>query len=230
MCRNTQTSIDSIKKDGAVVFAKPEALANTGYATDRSGLTLDAIKDFADSIEIERIRELFDRQIRFNMDIASSVPVIVYARETAVPTEKLYRVLTFSRLLTIYQKEFTASCPPSAVRYRHPARRARRSPTLQAARKEPEKVAKAGFTARKSEFVNAPIMNELPLTLECKRIKIIDGDMYLGEIVNAVADERILDADGNIDVKKLDPIVFDMENYACYALGARVGTAFADGK
>ena len=52
-------------------------------------------------------------------------------------------------------------------------------------------------------------MNELPLTLECKRIKIIDGDMYLGEIVNAVADERILDANGNIDVKKLDPIVFD---------------------
>lgn len=137
-----------LKKDGAVVFAKPEALANTGYATDRSGLSLDAIKDFADSIEIERIRELFERQIRFNMDIASSVPVIVYARETAVPTEKLYRVLTFSRLLTIYQKEFTASCPPSAVRYRHPARRARRSPTLQAARKEPEKVAKAGFTAR----------------------------------------------------------------------------------
>ena len=98
------------------------------------------------------------------------------------------------------------------------------------AKNEPDKLAKAGFTARKSEFVNAPVMNELPLTLECKLLKIIDGDMYLGEIVNVVADARILDADGNIDTKKLDPIVFDTANYAYYALGARVGTAFADGK
>lgn len=98
------------------------------------------------------------------------------------------------------------------------------------AKNEPHKMKKAGFTCRKSEFVNAPIMNELPLTLECKLVKVIDGSMYLGEIINVVADDRILDENGQIDVKKLDPIVFDTAHYAYYTLGERIGSAFSDGK
>ena len=41
-----------------------------------------------------------------NQGIASSVPVIVYARENNIPKEKLYRALAFSALLTIHQKEY----------------------------------------------------------------------------------------------------------------------------
>lgn len=52
------------------------------------------------------------------------------------------------------------------------------------ANKETNKVKKAGFTTTKSEFVNAPIINELPLTLECELVKVIDGSKYLAEIKN----------------------------------------------
>ncbi|MGM9619637.1 MAG: serine dehydratase subunit alpha family protein [Oscillospiraceae bacterium] len=41
-----------------------------------------------------------------NQGIASTVPVIVYAREKGVPEERLYRALAFSSLLTVYQKEY----------------------------------------------------------------------------------------------------------------------------
>lgn len=98
------------------------------------------------------------------------------------------------------------------------------------ANKEPDKLEKAGFTARKSEFVNAPVFNELPLTLECRLVKVIDGSKYLGEIVNVVADERILDDDGEISLEKFHPITYDAACHGYYALGRQVGHAFQDGK
>lgn len=163
--RHTHTNIVRILRDGKAVFEKTGASARTGLDTDRSRLTLDAIKTFADEVEIDKISKLFERQIRCNMDIAyegmsgsyglgigrviresyadsvvtrmkayaaaasearmggcdmpviinsgsgnqgiaSSVPVIVYAREKNIPTKALYRALAFSSLLTIYQKEF----------------------------------------------------------------------------------------------------------------------------
>ena len=50
---------------------------------------------------------------------------------------------------------------------------------------------KAGFTTTKSEFVNAPVINELPLTLECELVKVIDGNKYLAEIKNVSADAEV---------------------------------------
>lgn len=55
--------------------------------------------------------------------------------------------------------------------------------------KEPDKMEKAGFTTTKSKFVNAPVINELPLTLECVLTQVIDGSKYLGEIKNVSIDE-----------------------------------------
>lgn len=163
--RHTHTNVVSIVRDGEVIFEKPQEAADRGYTTDRSKLTLEAIKRFADEVELALVRDVYERQIRYNMDIAyegisgdygigigrvirgayadgvvtrmkafaaaasearmggcdmpviinsgsgnqgiaSSVPVIVYAREKNIPTEKLYRSLVFSSLLTIYQKEF----------------------------------------------------------------------------------------------------------------------------
>ena len=77
----------------------------------------------------------------------------------------------------------------------------------------PDKVAKAGFTVVPSPNVDAPIVNEYKLTLECKVVTFDEdengGARVVGEIVNMSADESILDAEGNIDLGKLQPVVFD---------------------
>lgn len=97
------------------------------------------------------------------------------------------------------------------------------------ANEEPDKMQKAGFTTTKSEFVDAPIINELPVVLECKLIKVIDGSMYLAQIVNVAADESVLSDEGNITLSKFFPITYDTSEHGYYALGERVGTAFQDG-
>lgn len=96
------------------------------------------------------------------------------------------------------------------------------------ANQEPDKMEKAGFTTAKSEFVNAPIINELPLTLECKLLKFNEDGNVIGEIVNVCADESIL-TDGNVDYKKLDAIIFDPAAAAYIRLGEKAGNAFKDG-
>ena len=96
------------------------------------------------------------------------------------------------------------------------------------ANKEPNKMEKAGFTTEKSEFVNAPVINELPLTLECRFLKCNEDGNVIGEIVNVSADESIL-TDGNVDYKKLDAIIFDPAAAAYIRLGEKVGNAFKDG-
>ena len=93
-----------------------------------------------------------------------------------------------------------------------------------------DKFQRAGFTAVKSEFVNAPIINELPMTLECKLISYDPEKCTLiGEIVNVSALDCVLDKDGKIDPEKLQPITFDPVNNAYIVLGEKVGNAFKDG-
>ena len=94
----------------------------------------------------------------------------------------------------------------------------------------PDKFAKAGFHAAKSEYINAPIIEELPMTVECKLIKFNEDGICIGEIVNISADESILDENGKVDAKKLDPIIFDGVTYAYWNFGEKVGQAFSDGK
>ena len=96
--------------------------------------------------------------------------------------------------------------------------------------KTPDKMEKAGFTTVKSELVNAPIIEQLPMTVECKLIKFNEDGICIGEIVNVSADEKILGEDGRIDPAKLDPIAFDPVHHAYSRLGERIGTAFSDGK
>lgn len=96
--------------------------------------------------------------------------------------------------------------------------------------KEPNKFAKAGFHATKSEFVDAPLIDELPMALECKLISYDSESCRLvGQIVNVCADESILDADGKVDVKKLQPITYDSMHHHYLVLGEKVGNAFKDG-
>ena len=95
--------------------------------------------------------------------------------------------------------------------------------------KVPDKFARAGFHAEKSEFVDAPLVEELPMALECRvRSYDTETDILRGEIVNVSADETIL-TDGKIDPAKLRPIVFDPVNHDYLELGAKAGKAFGEG-
>ena len=96
--------------------------------------------------------------------------------------------------------------------------------------KEPDKFAKAGFHATKSEYVDAPLIDELPMALECKVISYDEETCRLvGEIVNVCADESVLDENGKVDVSKLQPITYDSMNHHYLTLGEKVGQAFHDG-
>ena len=94
---------------------------------------------------------------------------------------------------------------------------------------EPDKFTKAGFHAIKSEFVNAPVIEELPMTVECELLKFNEDGICIGRIVNVSADESILDENGKIDAKKLDPIIYDSVTHAYWNFGENVGKAFSDG-
>ena len=94
----------------------------------------------------------------------------------------------------------------------------------------PDKFYRAGFHAKKSEFVDAPVIEELPMTLECRLEKTDEDGLVIGEIVNVSADESILDVSGKIDPSKFTPITFDPVNNNYIRLGLPCGQAFAAGK
>ena len=94
---------------------------------------------------------------------------------------------------------------------------------------EPKKMEKAGFTTTKSAFVNAPIINELPVTLECELVDVIDQSKDLGRIKNVSVDESALGEDGEISLERFHPITYDTVHHGYYRLGDRVGNAFQDG-
>ncbi len=91
------------------------------------------------------------------------------------------------------------------------------------------KIEKAGCHTHRSAHVNAPIIEEYPLTLEC-RVKSWDTETgyLIGEIVASQADESIL-TDGKVDLGKLRPIIFDPSFNAYRVVGEVVGRAFSDG-
>ena len=92
------------------------------------------------------------------------------------------------------------------------------------------KVERAGWHTTKSEFVDAPMIDELPMTVECRLVSYDPESCRLvGEIVNVSADESVLDAAGKIDPDKLQPIIFDPIHGAYRRLGEKVGSAFRDG-
>ena len=96
---------------------------------------------------------------------------------------------------------------------------------------EPNKLEKTGWHITKSEFVNAPIIEELPLVLECKLVSYdTETEICIGEVVNVSADDRILGADGAVDLEKWSPLCYasGIRNY--YTYGEKVGKAFSDGK
>ncbi|MGI6230242.1 MAG: flavin reductase family protein [Tractidigestivibacter sp.] len=100
------------------------------------------------------------------------------------------------------------------------------------ANKMPDKFERSGLHARKSERVDAPIVEEYPVTLECEVVEMQDqpyGLRVLGRIVNVVADEGVLDEKGRIDAGKLHAFAFDQMRSGYYAIGDQVGSAWHNG-
>ena len=95
--------------------------------------------------------------------------------------------------------------------------------------KEPDKMKKSGFTTSKAKYVNAPIINELPICLECRLLKIVEEDLYIAQIVNVNALDSVLDKDGKISLEKFVPISYDPSTHGYYKVEGRVGNAFSDG-
>ena len=100
-------------------------------------------------------------------------------------------------------------------------------------KKVADKLQRCGLTTRKSEFVDAPVINEFPLTAECKVVEMTETSLgelrVVGEIMNVVADERILDAEGKVSLDLLQPIVFDSAQNLYRVVGKEVGGAWKIG-
>lgn len=94
-----------------------------------------------------------------------------------------------------------------------------------------DKIAGSGLTARKSDIVNAPVINELPICLECSFIEYQDnayGVGVIGKVERIIAEDRLF-VDGKLDMDKVEAIAFDPYTHGYYKVGGRVGNAFSDG-
>ncbi|MBQ8929498.1 MAG: flavin reductase family protein [Oscillospiraceae bacterium] len=97
--------------------------------------------------------------------------------------------------------------------------------------REPRKFANSGLTAEKSALVDAPIIREFPLCLECEFIEYQNGAYgvgVIGKVVNVTADERVMAGD-KVDMSLVDAIAFDPYTHGYYRVAERVGEAFHDG-
>ena len=95
-----------------------------------------------------------------------------------------------------------------------------------------DKFERSGLHAVKSGRVDAPVVEEFPLTLECKVVECQHtayGFRVLGEIVNVLADEKVLDEKGKVIPEKLNAFVFDQCRSGYYAVGEKVGQAWQTG-
>ena len=104
---------------------------------------------------------------------------------------------------------------------------------LASGNKLPDKFARSGLTAIKSEKVDAPVVQEFPLTLECRVVEDrmeLYGHQILGEIVGVLADEAVLDEAGNVDARKLNALVYDQMQSGYYTIGEKAGQAWETGK
>lgn len=94
-----------------------------------------------------------------------------------------------------------------------------------------DKFAKSGLTAEKAEFVDAPVIKEFPICLECEFIEYQDNEYGLGvigQVVNITSDEKVM-VDGKIDMSLVNAIAFDPYTHGYYRVSERVGEAFKDG-
>ena len=97
--------------------------------------------------------------------------------------------------------------------------------------KEPDKLSKSGLTFVKSDLVDAPVINELPIAMECEFVEYQNdatGLGVIGKVLRTSVEEDKL-RDGKVDIDALEAIAFDPYTHGYYKVGGRVGNAFSDG-
>ena len=102
---------------------------------------------------------------------------------------------------------------------------------VESGNKVPDKFARSGLTASRAETVDAPVINELPLCLECEFIEYQSNEYgcgVIGRVVNVTADERVM-VNGKPDMSLVNAIAFDPYTHGYYKVACRVGDAFKDG-
>jgi flavin reductase (DIM6/NTAB) family NADH-FMN oxidoreductase RutF len=102
---------------------------------------------------------------------------------------------------------------------------------VESGNKVADKLAVTGLTASKAETVDAPVINEFPLCLECEFVEYQHNEYgvgVIGKVVNVTADESVM-VDGKVDMDKVDAIAFDSYTHGYYSVKGRVGEAFKDG-
>ena len=95
-----------------------------------------------------------------------------------------------------------------------------------------DKFERTGYHAVKSTFVNAPIIEEFPVVMECELAEVSSTESFyaiVGKIVNTAAEESVLSANGKVDPEKLDALIFDQFQHGYYVSGERVGKAWNAG-
>lgn len=99
--------------------------------------------------------------------------------------------------------------------------------------KMPDKFVKSGYHAKKSEHVNAPVIQEFPVAMECELAEIMETEnlhAVVGTIMNVSVDEKVLSDNGKIDPMKLNALIFDQFQSGYYVVGGKVGQAWNAGK
>lgn len=99
--------------------------------------------------------------------------------------------------------------------------------------KMPDKFAKSGYHAEKSQKVNAPVIQEFPVTLECELAEITNTEnvhAVVGKIVNVLADEKVLSENGKVDPLKLNALIFDQFQNGYYVATEKAGQAWNAGR
>ena len=102
---------------------------------------------------------------------------------------------------------------------------------LESGNRAADKFARSGLTASKAETVDAPVINEFPLCLECEFIEYQDSEYgcgVIGKVISITADERVM-VNSKIDMSLVDAIAFDPYTHGYYKVSERVGEAFKDG-
>ena len=98
--------------------------------------------------------------------------------------------------------------------------------------KMPDKFARTGYTAVRSAHVNAPIIEEFPVVMECELADVVENESFyciVGKIVNTAAEERVLDENGKVDPAKVEALIFDQFRHDYYVTGEKVGRAWNAG-
>ncbi len=99
--------------------------------------------------------------------------------------------------------------------------------------KDRDKFTEAGLTPVKSDIVDAPYVKEFPFALECKLLQTVEigsHTQFIGEVIDIKAESSMLDADGNLDIEKVMPVIFTPVSRNYYGIGRSVGKAFSIGK